>query len=190
MGHNEHYFWAIQLPESIKQNIHEEMVKHKQIFQFSRWVHRSDFHITLAFLGSTDAQRKNSVIDLVGNAIKDETAFKLQVQSINIFGNQKSPRIFWGAVNHESALYHLQTIIYEKCQEAGFTLETRPYHPHITIARKWIGNEEFNMELLEQYNPFHEKPLTFLANKIVLYKTNLEKTPKYEPIETFTLEGD
>ncbi|WP_102693880.1 RNA 2',3'-cyclic phosphodiesterase [Rummeliibacillus pycnus] len=187
MEHNTHYFWAVQLPENIKQSIHEEMMNLKSIFQFKRWVHMSDYHITLSFLGSMDAQRQDSVIDLVGNAIKDEKAFKLQIQGINIFGDQKSPRIFWGAVNHERALFHLQTIVQEKCQEAGFTLETRPYHPHITIARKWSGDEEFNMEFLERYNPFQESLLSFQANKIVLYKTNLEKTPKYEPIETFTL---
>jgi len=184
---NAHYFWAVQLPDGIKHNIQDEMLNLKQVFQFQRWVHMSDFHITLAFLGSMDLQRQHTVIDLVSNAIKDERAFKLQIQGINTFGNQKSPRIFWSAVNHDRRLFQLQSIIHEKCQEAGFTLETRPYHPHITLARKWNSNEEFNMELLEKYNPFHEKPLSFIVNNIVLYKTNLEKTPKYEPIETFTL---
>ena len=83
---------------------------------------------------------------------------------------------FWGAVNYESALFQLQAIVHRKCEEVGFTLETRPYHPHITIARKWSGNGEFNENLLEKYNPFHEKLLPFIANEIVLYKTNLKST--------------
>ncbi len=28
------------------------------------------------------------------------------------------------------------------CEENGFSLETRPYHPHITVARKWVGEEK------------------------------------------------
>lgn len=182
-----HYFWAIRLPDFIKQNIQDEMKNVKQIFQFKRWVHMYDFHITLAFLGSVDQQQLQHVIDLVGNAIKEEKAFSLQIQGLNIFGNQQTPRIFWAAVHEENKLFQLQKIVHEKCLEAGFTLENRPYHPHITLARKWTGREEFQLGLLEKYNPFCENPLSFQADEVVLYKTNLEQEPKYEPIKVFQL---
>lgn len=187
MEKSTHYFWAVQLPDDIKQNIQDEMQKRKQVFQFKRWVHMSDYHITLAFLGAMDEHKRHSIIDLVGNSIKDEKAFNLQIQGISIFGNPKSPRIFWGAVNRESALFELQSIVHRTCQEAGFTLDNRPYQPHITLARKWGGDEAFEVGLLEKETPFYETPLLFVAKKVVLYKTNLEKTPKYEPIETFSL---
>lgn len=190
MDKHAHYFWAVQIPDHIKQSLHDEMANLQQIFQFKRWVHMNDYHITLAFLGAMDPEKRQSVIELVGSAIKDEKAFTLQIQGLNVFGNKKSPRIFWGDVHHESKLFQLQEIVHKKCQEAGFILEDRQYHPHITLARKWIGNEAFDMRLLEKYNPFYEKPLSFQANKIVLYKTNPEKTPKYETIETFLLLAD
>lgn len=182
-----HYFWAVRLPDTIKQNIQNEMTNVKEIFQFKRWVHQNDYHITLAFLGSMDQQQLQPAIDLVGNAIKNEKAFPLQIQGLNIFGNHKSPRIFWAGVHQENKLFQLQAIVYEKCQEAGFTLENRPYSPHITLARKWIGDEDFKLELLEKYNPFRENPLSFQAGEVVLYKTNLEQIPKYEPIVAFSL---
>ncbi|MEK4229250.1 RNA 2',3'-cyclic phosphodiesterase [Solibacillus sp. FSL H8-0538] len=182
-----HYFWAVRLPDSIKQYIQDEMTNVKQIFKFKRWVHMDDYHITLVFLGSVDQQKTQSVIDLVGDAIKDEKAFELQIEGLNVFGNNISPRIFWGAVNHETKLHQLQAVVHKKCQEAGFTLENRPYHPHITLARNWTGNEEFDRGLLQKHNPFYEEALSFQANEIVLYKSNLEKTPKYEPVATFSL---
>lgn len=184
---NTHYFWAVRLPDFIKQNMYEELKSVKHIFQFKRWVHRNDYHITLAFLGSVDQQQLQPVIDLVGNAIKDEKAFSLQIQGLNIFGNNKSPRIFWAAVHQENKLFQLQKTVYEKCLEAGFELENRPYHPHITLARNWIGDEDFKFELLERYNPYRKIPLSFQADEVVLYKTNLEQMPKYEPISVFTL---
>lgn len=91
-----HYFWAVRLPDSIKQYIQDEMTNVKQIFKFKRWVHMDDYHITLVFLGSVDQQKTQSVIDLVGDAIKDEKAFELQIEGLNVFGNNISPRIFWG----------------------------------------------------------------------------------------------
>lgn len=188
MSKNTHYFWAVRLPDFVKQNIQDELTNIKEIFQFKRWVHKNDLHITLAFLGSVDDQQQlQSVINTVGHAIKDEKAFPLQVQGLNVFGSNKSPRIFWAAVNHENKLFQVQTIVHKKCQEVGFTLENRPYHPHITLARSWIGQEEFNTQLLEKYNPFGESPLSFQAEEIVLYKTNLEEIPKYEPIAVFSL---
>ena len=188
MNKNTHYFWAVRLPDFVKQNIQDELTNVKGIFQFKRWVHKNDLHITLAFLGSVeDQQQLQSVINTVGHAIKDEKAFPLQVQGLNVFGSNKSPRIFWAAVNHEKNLFQVQKIVHRKCQEVGFTLENRTYHPHITLARNWTGQEEFNSELLEKYNPFCEKPLSFQAEEVVLYKTNLEEIPKYEPIAVFSL---
>lgn len=184
---NNHYFWAVRLPDFIKQNIDEKLRDRKQIFQFKRWVHRTDYHITLAFLGTVEQQQLQRVIDLVGHAIQNEKAFPLQLQDLNIFGNNQSPRIFWAGVQHENKLCQLQTIVHEKCREAGFTLENRPYHPHITLARNWTGHEEFKLELLEKYNPFGENPLSFQVGEVVLYKTNLEQIPKYEPIAVFSL---
>ena len=188
MSHHTHYFFAVKLPDDIKQSIHDELNNVQHIFQFQRWVHREDYHITLAFLGAADEQRLQEAIDLVGKAIKDEKSFRLQIIGLNTFGNSKAPRIFWGAVNEEERLYELQAIVHKKCLAAGFTLESRPYHPHITIARKWSANEEFDTQLLTKHNPFQEKPLCFTVNEIVLYKTNLDKTPKYEPIVRFSLE--
>ena len=190
MSHQTHYFWAVKLPDDIKQSIYDEISHVQRIFQFQRFVHKEDYHITLAFLGAADEQRLQSVIDLVGQAMTEQHSFPLQIIGLNTFGNSKAPRIFWGAVNEEKRLYEVQTIVHQQCLAAGFTLESRPYHPHITIARKWCADEEFDPQLLTKYNPFHEKPLCFTVNEIVLYKTNVDKTPKYEPIVRFSLQGE
>lgn len=188
MSHRTHYFLAVKLPDAIKQSIHNELNDVQHIFQFQRWVHREDYHITLAFLGAADEQRLQETIELVGQAMTEEKSFPLQIVGLNIFGNSKAPRIFWGAVKEEERLYELQAIVHQKCLEAGFTLESRPYHPHITIARKWSTHEEFDTQILTKHNPFREKSLFFTVKEIVLYKTNLDETPKYEPTVRFSLQ--
>ena len=182
-----HYFWAVRIPDHIKQTIHNELTQIKPIFQFKRWVDLHDYHITLAFLGSVNPQQLQSVIKLVGDAINKQKPFTLEIEGLNVFGAQKSPRIFWAAVNEVDELFQLQEIVHKTCLAAGFTLETRPYHPHITLARKWGGNEDFKMAYLVTHNPFGEKALSFQVSEIVLYKSNLEKTPKYEPVAAFSL---
>lgn len=182
-----HYFWAVRIPDDVKQTIHDELTRIKPIFPFQRWVDLRDYHITLAFLGSVNPQQLESVIRSVGDAINNQKPFMLQIVGLNVFGAKKSPRIFWGAVNEADSLFQLQEIVHKTCIAAGFSLDTRPYHPHITLARKWGGNEEFKMSDIVTYNPFREKTLSFQVSEIVLYKSNVENTPKYEPIAAFTL---
>ena len=187
MERETHYFWAVRIPDSVKQTIHDELTQIKPIFQFKRWVDLNDYHITLAFLGAVSPQQLPTVIKLVGDAIHKQKVFKLKIEGLNVFGSQKSPRIFWGAVNEVTPLFQLQEIVHNTCLAAGFSLETRPYHPHITLARKWGGSEDFKMDDLVTYNPFGEKALSFQVSEIVLYKSNLENTPKYESVAAFSL---
>ena len=187
MSANPHYFWAVRLPDEMKRIIHEEMKKLEHIFRFKRWVHREDYHITLAFLGSVKEPQLASVIELVSNAIKEAESFPLHIEGLDLFGNQRAPRIFWAAVNEEEKLFRLQHIIHHTCMVAGFTLEDRPYHPHITLARKWSADEAFARELLVRYNPFQDVPLSFEVQDIVLYKTDVEKIPKYEPVVSLSI---
>lgn len=187
MERETHYFWAVRIPDDVKQVIHDELTQIKSIFPFKRWVNLNDYHITLAFLGSVPPQKRPSVIRLVGDAMKSQKAFMLEIEGLNVFGPPKSPRVFWGAVNEEKQLFQLQEIVHKTCVAAGFSLDTRPYHPHITLARKWGGNEDFKMADLVTHNPFKEKILSFQVSEIVLYKSNLESTPKYESIAAFSL---
>ena len=187
MERETHYFWAVRVPDGVKQTIHNELTQIKPVFQFKRWVDLNDYHITLAFLGSVNLQQLSSVIRLVGDAIKEQKAFILDIEGLNVFGPKNSPRVFWGAVNEVNQLFQLQEIVHKTCLAAGFSLETRPYHPHITLARKWGKNEDFKMADLVTHNPFREKVLPFPVNEIVLYKSNIENTPKYESIAAFSL---
>ena len=187
MERESHYFWAVRVPDDVKHTIHDELIQKKPIFQFKRWVDLQDYHITLAFLGSVNPQQLQSVIQLVGDAIKKQKTFQLEIEGLNVFGSQKSPRIFWAAVNEVDELFRLQEIVHKTCLAAGFMLETRPYHPHITLARKWGIDEDFKMDDLVTHNPFAEKVLPFQVSEVVLYKSNLENTPKYEAIAAFSL---
>lgn len=182
-----HYFWAVRIPDRVKQTIYDELIKIKPIFPFKRWVHLQDYHITLAFLGSVQPEQLTSVEKSVYEAIKDQKSFMLDITGLGVFGAQTSPRIFWSSVNEMKQLFQLQEIVHKTCLEEGFLLDSRPYHPHITLARKWGGNEKFKLDDLVTHNPFNGSKLSFKVNEVVLYQSNIENTPKYEPIKVFSL---
>jgi RNA 2',3'-cyclic 3'-phosphodiesterase len=188
MSEKTHYFLAIKLPDVIKQSMDEAKERFQKDFFFKKWVHKEDYHITIAFLGFATENQLKDIKKLVPQYIQGEEKFPLTISKIGTFGMKNAPRIFWAGLNESQELHNLRNQVYKACTEAGFQLEKRAFHPHITMARKWSGEEEFNLEQLEETNIFDRKPLSFQATEVVLYRTNLLQTPKYENLITFSLQ--
>ncbi|TYS19811.1 RNA 2',3'-cyclic phosphodiesterase [Rossellomorea vietnamensis] len=180
-----HYFYAVPLPQDTKKSMDDWSSRVKAALRFQRWVHPEDYHITLAFLGSTEEERLRKSIDRIHEVKKELSSFSLTVQNLGTFGNPSSPRILWSDVSPSSSLSTLRDAVYSECLQEGYELDKRPFNPHITIARKWGGDERFAGSLL---TPFSLKePLGFRIEEFVLYRTHLDRTPKYEEVEKFTL---
>lgn len=184
---NAHFFFAVKLPSETKKQLNEYCKELKEKLPFSRWVHHEDYHITLAFLGSAPEHKLNTAGKLVADSLEGTKAFPLFINRLGIFGKESSPRIFWCDTEREERLHVVRDKVFSACQDAGFELETRPFKPHITLARKWVGTKAFQKSSIDQYNPFKEKALEFDAAEVVLYRTHLDKTPKYESIAIFPL---
>lgn len=181
-----HYFYALELPGEIKEMLKDTIHGLQGELPFKTWVHPQDLHITLAFLGNAPEVNMKAANELIGVALNDTTTFKLEIDHLGIFGRKDSPRIFWAGLEKSSELNEVREAVFSSCTTAGFSLETRPFSPHITIARKWVGEKAFEAGQLEAVNPF-KKELIFHAERVVLYKTHLGKSPKYEPITLFPL---
>lgn len=182
MSHN-HYFFALPLPSELKQKLHQ-MIQEQQL-PFARFVHEQDLHLTLAFLGAAEEHQLQKAISLVSSSVQKIEPFPLVIESLGFFGKKTDPRIFWAGVKEENRLNTLQEAVSTACREAGFTIESRPFRPHITIARKWKGETPFQLPQLELKK-------NFLAESVVLYETYLDRSPKYkvkEILELHTGEG-
>jgi 2'-5' RNA ligase len=168
------------------------MAKHleklKKNLPFHRWVHHEDLHITLAFLGFAPAEKLARAEKNMKEAIIDSKAFQLQINRLGTFGKEDAPRVFWADVVESSELQLLRRKVVMACEHAGFQLDTRDFRPHITLARKWVGNDAFQKELLTVWSKLQLEPLAFVANDVVLYQTHLQRMPKYEAKTVFQLE--
>lgn len=186
MEQHTHFFFALSLSLETKEALKDLRDHVKRDFPFSRWVHELDYHITLAFLGNADKNK----LELANNFIKQRTraseSFLLSIDHLGVFGRQDAPRIFWAGVQTEESLHIVRKQVFSACEQAGFQLETRPFHPHITLARKWPANIPFSTTKFEDEKSLN-KPISFMASNIVLYQTHLDKTPKYEEIASFPL---
>jgi RNA 2',3'-cyclic 3'-phosphodiesterase len=185
-GQHTHYFYALELPGEIKEILKSTIHSLQTEIPFKTWVHHQDLHITLAFLGYAPEAKIQAANEKIREALSDVASFEMNIDHLGIFGKKDSPRIFWGGLEGSKDLNNVRNAVFSACVDSGFTLETRPFSPHVTIARKWVGEEAFKADQLEAVNPFKRK-MTFHAERVVLYKTHLGKSPKYEPITQFPL---
>ena len=178
-----HYFLAAKLPAEAKSFLSEWVAANKSNYPFAKWVYPEDYHITLAFLGFAEESMKEEVIQSMPQVLADERAFALTLDRIGVFGPHKKPRIFWADVEHSESLNQVQKTVHSQCTKIGFQLDKKPFRPHITLARKWQGEEDFDLEALKEF----EERLSFTVDDVVLYDTPLDKPPKYHEYARFSL---
>ena len=180
-----HYFYAVPLPQQTKSQILEWTSEIKNSLSFQKWVHPEDVHITLAFLGGTEEDRLTRTNERIHEAARQLSSFSLRTGNLGVFGSPSSPRILWTDVHSSSALSNLRDTVYMACEQEGYTLDKRPFNPHITIARKWLGDDTFNKDKLNIFSL--TEPIEFKVEKLVLYRTHPDRTPKYEVVANFDL---
>lgn len=182
-----HYFLAVKLPKEIKNFLQTWIDEKCALYPFLKWVYPEDYHITLVFLGFVEKNKLNELIERVTPVISKEKSFQLTLSKLGIFGTTKSPRIFWAGVNESESLNTLQKKLYDECLQLQFSLDKKPFNPHITIARKWGGEEDFYEEKLISIINDEGEQVTFPVKEVVLYETHVDKRPKYREVAVFPL---
>lgn len=180
-----HYFIGIKVPDEMITEIEKRQKGLITQFPFQRWVHPLDYHITLAFLGGIPIEKLRALQQLLEENIKGSSDFLLHINHLGVFGNHEKPRIFWAGLEEDMQLNKLRDKVYEICLSLEFTIDSRPFHPHITLARKWEGDKSFSPNLLDN-NSFTINPLNMKVDSIQLFQTHLNQEPKYEVITSYT----
>jgi 2'-5' RNA ligase len=95
-----------------------------------RWAQPASWHITLQFLGATTQQQYDCLVQSLRELRSPHIPIRLQ--ELDFFDRAG---IFFADVKPAPALLVLQQRITAATGPCGFVPETRPYHPHITLAR-------------------------------------------------------
>ncbi|MFS0780508.1 RNA 2',3'-cyclic phosphodiesterase [Bacillus sp. 1P06AnD] len=177
-----HYFIALALPDEAKAFLHSRSGLLKESFSFRKWVAEEDYHITLSFLGASDTNKWQACMGKVAQAVKHMQPFTVHVSSINTFGRAEQPRILWYEPEIVPSIYPIQKQITDICIENGFHVSTKPYTPHITLAKNYKGEIPFGSSQRKEWDDILGRGITFIADRISIYRIELGRIPRYEEV--------
>ena len=145
-----------------------------------RWSAAQSWHITLQFLGDTTPPQYRCLA--AGLAEFRSPPVPIHLGELSFFDRSG---VFVAGVQVTPQLLALQQLVTATTIPCGFIPETRPYHPHITLARAKAGRGLSELKSRIQRQP----PFTrFTAGEFNLYESFLGAGgSRYEIRSSFSL---
>ena len=130
-------FIAIELPDEVKAGLAQLEAQLKLSKPPSvKWVDPYSIHLTLKFLGSIAVAKISEITQAMQEASRGLSPFRLEVKGLGVFPNLRRVQVVWVGIGGEvDKLHQLQQRIESNLVPLGFTPESRPFTPHLTLAR-------------------------------------------------------
>lgn len=177
-------FVALPVQGTIAEELSSWTRAYRQQLSFRKWTHPQDYHITLQFLGELPETRLGELHRALEGVRAN--AMKLQLHGGGTFGPSQAPRVLWSDITGDRAeLQDLQKAVVQATEPLGFIPEDRPYTAHVTLARSYSGAAaSFPRELLAEM----PSGSGWTADRFVLMRTHMHKSPMYETIGEYELQ--
>jgi len=166
--------------QELKRKIEPEMKQNMRI----SWAQPASIHLTMKFLGDMNEQVADPFLCAVEQGIGNQTAVNVPLERLGAFPHPQSPRVLWvgpseswerGAEARRVAEIH--RAIEQVCEGLGFLRETRPFSPHLTLARIRVGERHIGVALAKGGVLERTLSLGALAvESVVLMKSELKPT--------------
>jgi RNA 2',3'-cyclic 3'-phosphodiesterase len=177
-------FIALDIAAEIRARLTEYMERARALAPEARWARVEGLHVTLKFIGHVD----DAVVEQIKAALRSIKAapFEVKFAGVGFFPNPNAARVFWAGVDGSDHLPLLASTIDAALERLGFARETKPYHPHLTLARTSSRPLRGLRPLLDDPPPQFG---TMTAREFFLYQSQPQKGgSKYTKLERFGLE--
>lgn len=127
----------------------------------TRWEHHDDWHLTVAFLGHTDAGTMARLASAMERICAEAAVIRQPLAAPARFPTASGPLL---VLEGEAvpALVALRTAVAPVCLQLGLPWEPRAFRPHVTLARQYPSGRAL---------PPLPEPVMLPANELVLYRS-------------------
>jgi 2'-5' RNA ligase len=137
-----------------------------------------NWHFTLRFLGSTEADTRDKIVERL-TAATCGASFTIRFNELGAFPHPGRARILWlGVDDGADRLIQLAAIAEGVARSAGFAAEAREFKPHLTLSRI---DPPSSVKTLLTSKPRIDTRM--LVDAVILYRSHLGGgAPRYEQI--------
>ncbi len=194
-------FVAIELNEAVRTALAELQRRLRAALEKTtgreaklQWVRPESIHATIKFLGDVDEGRVEAITQALRQAATRHQAGEVQVGGLGVFPDARKPRVCWiGLREGAEQVIRLAEAVDLALAPLEFPRESRPYRPHLTLARIKEGERAVGLALEQQgllakeQGPVGRLPVHSLA----LMKSELRPSGAvYTRLEQITLKDE
>ena len=167
-------FFALWPDDEVRHQIAENLKLFNLDRNNGRFVTIANLHMTLHFVGNTSFAEM-SCLDFQAR-LTEAKPFNLTLDCSGYF---KKPQVLWfGCDTIPQALYDLHRHLGQHLKICAYTPESRPYSPHVTVARK----------IFEAPETVPIEPISWRVDRFVLVKSiSISGGVRYEVVESYAL---
>jgi 2'-5' RNA ligase len=155
------------------------------------WERAEKMHVTLKFFGDVAAARVEQLTRAAERVAARHAPLSLRLEGGGVFPSHRRPHVLWlGVADADDKLAALQRDLDAECEREDFTRETRPFHPHITIARLRSTDADAR-RLASLHTERGFGPVAFPVTEFVLMRSELGAGGSvYNVVARYELRGE
>lgn len=148
-------FLAFRLDPALQRAIDLYLEPWRQRWPSAAWEHPADYHLTLRFLGGMPREQLQVWTErFAADPWPQVAPLSLSWQGSGCFPKGREGHVLWlGLAAASVRLFALQEALEERVRELGLRPETRPYRPHLTVARCRPADRELLQAWTEATTP-------------------------------------
>ena len=129
-------FVAVLLPDRVRAGLAAVSAELRGQARGLAWVRADNLHLTLRFLGEIEPTMLEPVREAVAAAAAAIPPFTVSLGGLGGFPSGRAPRVLWASVAAGGKELEMLYAALEAALVArGMPGESRPFHPHVTLAR-------------------------------------------------------
>ncbi len=181
---------AFELPAAVREQVRRRVEAVRDELPRARWVRPENVHLTLVFLGERGAGAVEALDRGLGPVFARFRPLELRPTVAGSFPPGRPARVLWLGLESGDGLRELQSAVARIAAAVfGEEPESRPFHPHLTLARP---GSRWPRKALERWlGAFRPGEVeTFRARHGTLMESRLTASgPRYLPLSEYPLEG-
>lgn len=144
-------------------------------------ISEDQLHVTSVFLGETDESLLPELKEIVNRVSGSLNSERVALRGLGAFPQDTRPTVVWAGFASSTPLIRLADILNTECELLGFPRETRPYYPHLTLARVKAQPPDELAELIRKHTATDFG--TAMISNLTLFRSDLGPAgPTYTPL--------